>query len=55
MKGHRTSAFHQTCSQGGTGHLLDWLGTANGGFATNPQHFESSVPSNLSVQDALLS
>jgi hypothetical protein len=40
-----------TRGQGGTGHLLDWLGIANRGFATNPQHFDRSV---LSVEDPLL-
>jgi hypothetical protein len=40
--------------QDGTGHLLDWLGTASGGFVTNPQHFDSSVPSTLVVQDPFL-
>lgn len=40
--------------QDGTGHLLDWLGTANGGFVTNPQHFDSSAPASLHVQDPFL-
>ena len=33
-----------------TGHLLDWLGTSNGSFNTNPQNFDSSVPSNIQFQ-----
>jgi hypothetical protein len=40
--------------QDGTGHLLDWLGTSNGGFVTNAAHFDSSVPSNIHVQDVFL-
>ena len=40
--------------QDGSGHLLDWLGTANGGFVSNMQNFDSSVPSNLHTQDLFL-
>ena len=33
--------------QDATGHLLDWLGTANGGFNVNTTNFDSSVPTGL--------
>jgi hypothetical protein len=40
--------------QDGTGHLLDWLGTGSGGFVTNSQSFESSVPLTVHLQDPFL-
>jgi len=40
--------------QDGTGHLVDWLGTASGSFATNVHNFDSSVPAGLHVEDTFL-
>jgi serralysin len=39
--------------QNGSGHLLDWLGTANGGFISNAAHFDTFVPTAPHVQDSL--
>jgi hypothetical protein len=40
--------------QDGTGRLLDWLATPNGGFVTNAGNFESSVPPYVHHQDPFL-
>ena len=40
--------------QDGSGHVIDWLGTANGGFQTNAANFDVNVPASMHVQDAFL-
>ena len=37
-----------------TGRLLDWLATTNGGFVTNAENFDSSVPPFVHHQDPFL-